>query len=193
MRSELWSPVFILCKPRGTCLTLASQMDHKCISTGMHVAAKFSEEVGYSCFLSLLSPSSTARLIRFFARCKPSFPIDRSPFGQISPLGRALKISPFEVSFGYRANTSYVFRSNISRSWSQFFSFIFFGRASWNANCDTFRETRGRLALLLEIHGNHVCRCDPKIQPLVVSSPTATRESPPRTLPTQFRIIFENR
>lgn len=50
---------------------------------------------------------------------------------------------------------------------------IFFGAHHGTRTATRFgrRIKAERLVLLLEIHGNHVCRCDPKIQLLVVSSP----------------------
>lgn len=45
-----------------------------------------------------------------------------------------------------------------------------------------------RLVLLLEIHGNHVCRCDPEIQLLVVSSPLTTGELVENTRRPSFEL-----
>jgi len=170
--------LFLQIENRGTCLTLASQMDHKYISMGA-CCAKFSMEVGCSCFLS------TFTLNRFDFYKLRIFTLDWQ-FALLNLLIKLLKISPFKVSRIFHEYVLYFRVNYLSRNWPNFFSIRIMER-------DLRRVEAGRLALLLEIHGNHVCRCDPEIQLLVVSSPqSATWGNSSRTLSTQFRIIFES-
>lgn len=147
----------------------------------MHVAAKFSEEVGCSCFLSTFTLVN--HRFEFDFRRLRTFDLDRQfalSTSQLLARQKLLKISPSKVSRIPRAIRFYAFGWITSRSWPNFF-FFRTNHGTQNATRFGRRVEAERLALLLEIHGNHVCRCDPKIQLLVVSSPpAATRESSSR-------------